>query len=93
MKPRCGYRNGNVMTTALEKVTEAILPAFTHIEDVGYRQTIATCWARAAIKALGEPDEEMVVAGNRCCAEECVDRRGVERVWKKMIATANRPSR
>lgn len=48
----------------VERVTRAILPAFDHIKDPAYRKVIAGCWARAAIRAMRDPTDEMVIAGD-----------------------------
>lgn len=50
------------ITEMQEQVTKAILPAFEHIADPDYRETIAGCWARAAMQAMYEPTAGMANA-------------------------------
>jgi hypothetical protein len=45
------------------RVTRTLLPAFEHIKDPEYRETIAGCWARAAIEEMLSPTHEMVEKG------------------------------
>lgn len=47
------------MSEMVERVAQAIFPAFDHIADVEYRKVIAGCWARAAIEAMREPTNDV----------------------------------
>lgn len=44
--------------------------------------------ARACIKAMREPTQEMVVKGKQCCMDECTDQYGVGKTYAAMIDAA-----
>lgn len=75
-------------------VTKGILPAFDHIKDPEYRAVIAGCWARAAIRAMREPTEAMLIAAREWSREKYGRPIGADAAtgcWRAMWEAANAP--
>jgi hypothetical protein len=87
-----------VVVEMVERVTKAILPAFTHIHDPEYRKTIAMCWARAAMSAMDLPTEEMIITGDEAALEVLNDHSFALRdetlaskVYRAMVKISHKP--